>query len=978
MRRSPLVTAVATLACLVPASAQSFPYGTMVAAPAPDTAIVWAAADTDGELLVRYGPGAEPDRHSDPVPLRAADGRMAKVTLRSLQPATRYRYKVELRLPDGRTVPGPLASFQTPPLPVADTAVTIAFGADVHALEQFDQWTRLLAQAPDLYLSLGDMPYADAAKTRDEFRALHLRLRVDARWQAFFGATALAPMWDDHEIGNDWDAETDQGRVADGIAAFRECLPVADGPLYRSLRWGSGVELFLLDCRSQRVVNEAPDLPGKSMLGAVQFRWLIDAVAASTATFKVIATSVPLRGGTTVKDSWLGFQRERDALFVELRARRVDGVVFVTGDQHWPAVHRHPEGFLEVQTGPLATSLREPPRFPGDEVGYVGRGINFGLLRYDPAQQPPTLRLSLHGPDGELHSTEVVVAERAAVRIDGAVAGVRLAGPEPVRGSGRVVRRADLLPGDYTAHFAATDGSQPVSLPFQLPAGAVAGIAVAPPMRDELLALDFDTMPALRIADEGMVAAPSAWFTSGGVLWQSSAIRGAPDDQRRAGTTATVAGEVGDALVAVRMWSAHDGQLGLWVRRRGDDGLRYCQHRAGRRRWLEQWRGGVCTVLAEQPIAYERHRWYALEVEAVGETATLRIDGVPVATVAAPGLPRIGAVAVWTNGNELAAFDDLVIRKAPAPRAVVFASAFADPARAEFEDQHSNAETPFWRVDHGVLRAGTSAAAPFVATASIARAEVDADARVRVLVRPLRRGGPFGVVARWTGPEQHYRFVWDPAKDELRLERQLGSFVEVLGRQPAPVDDGRWHELALQVVGFRLRATCDDAIVAQALDGACSTGRSGLWADATAGAEFASFAVTAPLQPRSVLGVLATAAGVAGSAAVVGRSPTAVGALGTVMLQLDRPFPALAVTSGGFEPFVLQRAAAPLLGFLGQRVGLGAALLFEPGSGGELEAELRWPRLPALCGQAVLVTVWLSAADGSALLERLPPVALVL
>ena len=60
--------------------------------------------------------------------------------------------------------------------------------------------------------------------------------------------------------------------------------------MYRAVRWGRLLEIFILDTRQYRSANSEPDGPAKTMLGAAQKRWLLDGVTASTALWKVAAT----------------------------------------------------------------------------------------------------------------------------------------------------------------------------------------------------------------------------------------------------------------------------------------------------------------------------------------------------------------------------------------------------------------------------------------------------------------------------------------------------------------------------------------------------------------------------------------------------------------------------------------------------------------------------------------------------------------
>jgi phosphodiesterase/alkaline phosphatase D-like protein len=115
---------------------------------------------------------------------------------------------------------------------------------------------------------------------------------------------------------------------------------------YRSWRWGQHLECFLLDTRRFRSANDAVDSAAKTMLGGPQEAWLADALARSTATFKLVCTSVPLDFGIG-NDHWATFQTARQRLFDAAATPR--GVVFVSADQHWFASHRHtPAGTNEA------------------------------------------------------------------------------------------------------------------------------------------------------------------------------------------------------------------------------------------------------------------------------------------------------------------------------------------------------------------------------------------------------------------------------------------------------------------------------------------------------------------------------------------------------------------------------------------------------------------------------------------------------
>jgi alkaline phosphatase D len=169
-----------------------------------------------------------------------------------------------------------------------------------------------------------------------------------------------------------------------GRRAFIEYWPIQPPPdeptrLYRKVRWGKLLEVFILDTRQYRSPNQDPDGPGKTMLGAAQRRWLIDNVSTSSTTWKAVVSSVPLSvpTGRAVRDSWsnasilglpeenaTGFAVERDLVLRTLRDRKVKNLFWIVADVHHAELIRHapwPDfAFHEFVAGPLSASRGRP------------------------------------------------------------------------------------------------------------------------------------------------------------------------------------------------------------------------------------------------------------------------------------------------------------------------------------------------------------------------------------------------------------------------------------------------------------------------------------------------------------------------------------------------------------------------------------------------------------------------------------------
>ncbi|MDR7486182.1 MAG: alkaline phosphatase D family protein [Armatimonadota bacterium] len=367
------------------AQVPSFPDGVAAGDVTQDAAVIWTRAPSAGGLRIEYStdPGFADAQTAGPVYPDAATDYAVTVELRGLQPGRRYAYRVRA----AHTI-GPTGTFVTPPVPDRPASLSLVWGADTYELfRPFHIFEATRSRTPDLFLFLGDTIYADLApvraRTLEQYRQKYRTHRDDPSLQAFLASTATWAVWDDHEVANNFDST--HPRLTIGLQAFIEAWPIrtdAADPrrLYRSVRWGRA-EIFILDTRQYRSPNPSPDGPDKTMLGRTQKQWLLDGLVRSTATVKIIASSVPLRYHG--RDSWEGYTAERDEILRFLRDRRIQPVVFLTGDVHYAAWIRHPEGPYEAIAGPLgafpARAAHAAGR-PGVLWAATGRN-NYGWLR---------------------------------------------------------------------------------------------------------------------------------------------------------------------------------------------------------------------------------------------------------------------------------------------------------------------------------------------------------------------------------------------------------------------------------------------------------------------------------------------------------------------------------------------------------------------------------------------------------------------
>jgi alkaline phosphatase D len=418
------------------------------------SAVVWAHRERDEPMALTLA-AAEPDRRAARVQQEAlAVGRdgIAKALVGGLAPGTRYEYRVST--PTASVV----GRFVTAPSQTARAPVRFLWSGDLggrghcrRAGVGYAIFRAMARRDPAFFVFAGDTIYADnrcvgpgivpgsehKAETLEEFHAKHRYNREDPAVQEFFRTTAVHAIWGDHDVRNNF-AAADEPLVPTGLRAFLDYWPIrppAHDPtrLYRRVRWGALLELFILDTRQYRSPGCQADGPTKTMLGDAQRRWLIDSVATSDALWKVVVSSVPfsIPKGFPCSDTWArrnllwrttGFGVERDAILRELREHQVRNVVILAGDVHYADfVRLEPApGFTlhEFTAGPLSAGLEKPRRLDAavrpERLSAAGRLYNFGEIVID-GTALTARALDEHGRALAITTVAADFAPRAAV-----------------------------------------------------------------------------------------------------------------------------------------------------------------------------------------------------------------------------------------------------------------------------------------------------------------------------------------------------------------------------------------------------------------------------------------------------------------------------------------------------------------------------------------------------------------------------------
>lgn len=296
------------------------------------------------------------------------------------------------------------------------------------------------AEGLDFGLFLGDFIYADTPfYPGDGLASYQKRYRqtfASPDLKALVEKLPLISIMDDHEIFNDFSANTSSPMFAPATAAFHSYLGAGNPTISPSLlseisdlatepinyfdyQYGDAA-FFFLDTRAYRSPNSMPDEDGKTMLGEKQrqafFEW-VDKVN-STVTFKFIVSSVPFMTlwGKFGSDTFAGFVHERDILLDVLEW--VPNVIVLSGDRHEFAAASLRDSILEFSTSPLS-QFYVPLRTLSQSNGRGATGED-KLLKYlpDGNSKFSTFEVDTRTPDLPVVRVKVVIDGEEAWRMN--------------------------------------------------------------------------------------------------------------------------------------------------------------------------------------------------------------------------------------------------------------------------------------------------------------------------------------------------------------------------------------------------------------------------------------------------------------------------------------------------------------------------------------------------------------------------------
>jgi alkaline phosphatase D len=259
-----------------------------------------------------------------------------------------------------------------------------------------------VAARPDVCLWIGDNVYADTTEDPEHVRRCHEVLAAKPDFLRLKLACEFLPTWDDHDFGlNDaggsYIFKKQTKAIWRDFWEMEDRVPADQAGIYYERRYaegGTSLQILLLDPR----YNRAEPKSGGDTLGETQWAWLA-AKLREPATLRLIVSGYQiLLDPDTGSETWAHFPEARERLFRTIREAKADGVVFLTGDQHYGEVLRVRDaiGYDAIELQFAGINQNEAPELATHRVSPSAVSLNsMGLIdlhwRTDAHQHPHLL-----------------------------------------------------------------------------------------------------------------------------------------------------------------------------------------------------------------------------------------------------------------------------------------------------------------------------------------------------------------------------------------------------------------------------------------------------------------------------------------------------------------------------------------------------------------------------------------------------------
>lgn len=385
-----------------------------------------------GQVRLNYTNGNQ-SVQTDWIRVKKENDFVHQFQLSGLRPHSQYSVTVEAR-PNTSTIAtdSVTGSFGTPAIKsswqdVSFSVITCQSYWDLDNQAGFYIYSPMSKMDLDFMVAAGDMVYLDSESPRARTKDL-----ARYHWHRMYSLPRhvelhrnLPTYWevDDHDSWANDGWPTMEAKwmnpltFEEGFDIYREQVPIGND-LYRTIRWGKGLQIWLVEGRMYRSPNTMPDGPDKLIWGHEQREWLMRTILESDANFKVLISPTPIVGpdrseGKNDNHSNKVFAHAGNYFRNWTRDQKLENFYVINGDRHWQYMSVDPAtGLREFSAGP-PDDFHAGGNPPQDKSIQPFLRVKGGFLTVSVSKEndTPTVAFRHHDVDGNVVHEYQAVSE---------------------------------------------------------------------------------------------------------------------------------------------------------------------------------------------------------------------------------------------------------------------------------------------------------------------------------------------------------------------------------------------------------------------------------------------------------------------------------------------------------------------------------------------------------------------------------------
>lgn len=394
----------------------------------PTETCIWIQTSQEAKVSVLYFPKEKNEQklQSTTQVCTAENAFCTQILLQNLQPATEYSYHVKVddkmldikkpqifrtqsleKIYDFSLATGSCACLRDRSSKAKKSFYNTASGYHIYK--------SIAHQHPDYMLWLGDNIYLRNGEWESKegvcYRYTHTRSLPQI--QPLLQNAHNISTWDDHDYGmnNGNSLSKSKDFALQGFQLFwanPQTHPNDETGIYYNYTIADA-EFFMTDDRYFRSPDTDEDNENKHFLGTKQLNWLLDGLEKSQANFKLVAIGTQFLNPNLEprkEGFWKSYQTEAKYILSEIKRRKINGVIFLTGDVHYTMLSKlsSPDFYpIYDLTVSALTSIQNP--FWGTKNPLKVKGTflwehNYAILKFQGKADNRSLKIQIRNKFG--------------------------------------------------------------------------------------------------------------------------------------------------------------------------------------------------------------------------------------------------------------------------------------------------------------------------------------------------------------------------------------------------------------------------------------------------------------------------------------------------------------------------------------------------------------------------------------------------